>query len=145
MNALKKLFQRSKKILVPGANVVKLYPMWGSGEAIYFWAERGQVHWEDGRTNGYGTLSIKEACERVLAISEMAIESSDDRRWAKERYDIQAFVTGMENVIRQAQEQGDPHSPDAGRELKRRRAKPVSMSRAIDNVIVGDPTSPYSL
>lgn len=137
--------QRSRKILTPSSTVAKQYPWWGKGEPLYFWAERGLVCWEDARTNGYGTLSIKEACERVLALSQMIINSSEDRRWQTERVETQRFITNMEHVIRMARDQGSPDAPDAGADHRRRRAKSVSVARAVDRVVVGDPADSYNL
>lgn len=135
------ILQRSQKILTttPTANVVKMLPMWGKGEPLYLWAERGLVHWEYAATNGFGTMTWQDAARRVQALSEMVIKSSEDRKWAKERYELQRIICDMESVIRQAKEQGSPDNPDAVRDHVRRRSKSAVVPRNIDQVIAGDP------
>lgn len=128
---------RSRNILTLTANVVKLYPMWGKGDPLYLWAERGLVHWEYAETNGYGSMTWRDAVKRRQGISDMVHKSSEDRRWDKERRDTQRFVVAMEKVIRQAMEQGAPDDPDAGRDAKRRRKKMSVVPRGTDNIIGG--------
>ena len=131
----KKIAQRSRRI-VTSANVVKLYPMWGKGEPLYLWAENGLVCWENAATNGYGTMKWADAAERVISLSEMTFKSGEERSWAKERRQMQTFVTEMEHVIRQAKDQGCPDAPDAGAERKRRGRAQSVVPRDFDNVVV---------
>lgn len=133
---------RSRKILVHGDhNLAKLFPMWGEGEALYIWAERGLICWEDGRTDigEYSTMSWETAANRVLALSEMVVRSSEDRKWAKERVALQNFIIKMEEVIRQARDQGSPfdfgHTP---RSIARKRKQTVIRPRKVDRVVKGD-------
>lgn len=135
---------RSSKLLIEGDhNVVKQFPMFGAGEPLYWWSERGLVMWEDARTNGYGTMTWQECAFRVSAISDMITNSSEDGDYADERIAMQRFVCSMERVIRQAKETGGPLDKGAAQEHARRRAKSVSMAntRRIDNVVAGD--DPY--
>lgn len=130
--------QRSRQLFTPTARIVKLNPMWGKGGPLYLWAERGMVHWEYAETNGYGTMSWQDAARRVQALSEMTLKSSEDRRWGKERVEMQRFIVRMESVIRQAKEQGSPDDPDAVKEAKRRRKRTSIAPRAMDNIIGRD-------
>lgn len=130
--------QRSRCILVPDANVVKQYPMWGKGEPIYYWAERGLVNWERAETDTYGTLTVRDACQRVSALSDMVILSSEDPRWAHERRMLQKFIHEMESVIRQAKEQGEPDNPDTRKDAERRRKKMSIGPRTIGKIVTGD-------
>lgn len=137
---------RSRTIVnVNSPDVAKLFPLWGKGVPIYLWAERGMICWEDARTNGYGTISVKDALERVQGISAMIPKASEDRRWNHERQAIQIFVQHMELVIRKAQEQGTPDDPQSGATHAARRRSVVSVGRKFDNVVVGDPHDPYVL
>lgn len=131
----KKIVQRSQRILVPSANVVKLYPMWGDGEPIYLWAENGLVCWENAATDGYGTMKWADCADRVLALSQMTFKSSEERSWQTERRKMQKFVADMEPIIRQAKDQGCPDAPDSGAERKRRGRKQSVVPRDFDNVV----------
>ena len=39
-------------------------------KAVRWWAERGQLHWEDSRTNAYDTVSVREFLLRLQGISD---------------------------------------------------------------------------
>ncbi len=137
---------RSAKIInVRSPDIAKLFPLWGKGAPIYLWADNGLICWEDGRTNGYSTISVQTALERVKGISDMIPPSSEDRRWNYERQAMQTFVQHMELVIRKAQEQGTPDDPQSAATHAARRRAVVSVGRKFDNVVVGDPHDPYDL
>ena len=128
---------RSERILVEGDhNVVKMFPLFGKGEPLYMWAERGLICWEYAKTNGYGTMYWRDAAERVLGLSEMLSrrDPNDDALYRDERERLQRFVCSMEDVIRKAKEQGSPDDDVAARDLARRRAKTVMVPRKIDAV-----------
>ena len=115
----------------------KLFPLWGNGAPLYIWAENGLICVEDARTNGYKTMSWKDAALRTLGLSQMAINSSEDRRWSQERADLQRFVIAMQRVIQKARAQGAPD--DNGESLEsvvRERKQCVAPRRP--HVIVGD-------
>lgn len=97
---------------------------------MWFWAERGLIHWEDSRPNTlahkrFGSMPWRDAALRVRALNEMTIKSSEDKRWAVERRRLQAFLADMEHVIRTAQEHGSPFDDGALEEYRRR--KPTSV------------------
>jgi hypothetical protein len=136
---------RSNKLLITGRghNVVKQFPMFGKGDALYWWAENGIIHWEDSRPRGkrpdgqYGTLAWDEAARRVLNLSQMIYNSSEEGHYADEKRRMQQFVCDMEKVIQQAREQGTPDDPDAVKEAQRRRATSVLSPGKISNVVAG--------
>jgi hypothetical protein len=125
-------------LLVRGTpETARLDPLWGQGNPMYLWAEQGLVCCEDGRTNGFRTISWVDAARRVHALSQMIINSSEDHRWRKERIATQRFVIAMENVIRKAREQGAPY--DSGQSLQsviRQRERKVVPQKC--HVISGD-------
>ena len=128
----------SDALLFNGApRTARLDPLWGSGNPLYLWAEDGLVCCEDGRTNGFRTLSWREAAERTHALSQMIINSSEDPRWRKERLGIQRFVVAMEEVIRKARDQGAPY--DNGESIQsvvRKRLRKITPQKC--HVIQGD-------
>src|SRR5690606_10188059 len=106
------------------------------GQPLRMWAERGLVHWEDPRTNGYGSMRWKTAARRVLALSQMVGNKTTEKglgKYANERYIIQRFVTEMEKVIARAKLQGSPDDPEACREAKRRRRLSIA-PRRVDSI-----------
>jgi hypothetical protein len=105
--------------------------LFGKGYPIHFWADKGLVRWEDEReglspAKKRGFMWWQEAAKRVLALSQMVINSSEDRRWDHERQILQQFISEMELVIAKAKEQGGPlDGPGVHREYKRRRPTTV--------------------
>lgn len=100
--------------------VAQQWPLFGKGAPVHFWAERGLVQWEDQRETvpqhkKRGRMDWRDAAERVLALSEMVMKSSEDSRWANERQRLQKFISEMEEVIRKAKEQGGPNDGGAVR------------------------------
>ena len=134
------IVSRSQKLIVEGDhNVVKMQPLWGKGPTLRLWAERGLICWEDERTDGgYGTMTVREACQRVLALSEMAVNSSEDPKWQHERRQIQDFVCRMENVIRQAREQGEPFDNKTTMMSEARRRRKMVEPRKLNRIVIGD-------
>jgi hypothetical protein len=106
--------------------------MYGRGEPVYFWAEGGLVHWEDGRETlpvekRYGVMSWIDAAKRRIGLVEMMPTSSENggKNWRHERAQLQKFMCDLERVIQMAKEQVPPDSQDAAAERRRRR--PVSV------------------
>jgi hypothetical protein len=99
--------------------VVKQFPMFGKGEVLYLWAERGLVHYEYAKTNGYGSMTWDEAGRRVLALSEMIRKPSES--YADERLRMQNFVVSMTDVIRKAKAQGGPFTLAETKAINNRR------------------------
>ena len=135
------IVRRSTRILLVGEhhNVVKQWPMFDKGPELYWWAENGRIAWEDARNNEFGTLSIDECGMRVRNLSAMIGKPSEDKTYTDERIKMQEFICGMEGVLRQAIEQGDPYADDTARVNKRRRPTSIVVPRKLDAVISGDP------
>ena len=117
--------------------VATQWPLFGQGRPVHFWADSGLVRWEDDRdglqpAKKRGFIYWQQAAKRVLALSEMVTKSSEGG-FADERQRIQRFITEMEEVIRQAKEQGGPLDGDAvRREYKRRRPTTVVRPTIVD-------------
>jgi hypothetical protein len=90
------------------ANVAQQFPLWGKGNVVRYWAERGLVHWEDSKDGAYGSMFWQEASLRVIGLSDMVNNSRDEGLYSDEIYKTQKFICEMEKVIRQAKEQGGP-------------------------------------
>lgn len=111
--------------------VATQWPLFGRGYPVHYWADKGLVRWEDEREGlpprkKRGFMYWQDAARRVLGLSEMVIKSSEDNRWNHERRVLQQFITEMEEVIRQAKEQGGPlDGASVHREYKRRRPTTV--------------------
>jgi len=66
-------------------------------------------------------------------VSEMILKSSEDHRWGKERRVCQQFICEMEEVCRQAREQGNPmENVDYLAERRRRRPKTVIVPQVVN-------------
>lgn len=114
------------------------WPLFGKGHPVRFWAEKGLIKWRD-ETPGlppgkqYGVMLWQKAAKHVIGISEMVINSSEDRKWAHERRVLQQFISEMEAVIREAKEQGGPlDGGSVARDYVRRRPKSVIMPQVVD-------------
>lgn len=115
--------------------VATQWPLFGSGRPVHFWADKGLVRWEDERDNlppakKRGFMYWQQAAKRVLALSEMVIKSSEDRRWDRERQILQKFIGEMEDVIRRAKEQGGPLDGEMVRREHRRR-RPTTVMKPV--------------
>ena len=85
--------------------------------AVRWWADRGLLHWEDSRDNGYGVVSVREFLLRLNGISEML---SNGRKKDNEGFmhsdEVDRHVRFIEealNLVRKAKEQGMPEDPQA--------------------------------
>ena len=96
---------------------------------LRLWADRGIVHIEDSKDNVYTTISVKEALNRMQAISDMVTNTlemkGDITRFFKALESNQEFLDQMVKVCRKAQIQGMPTDPQARKELARRRPTTV--------------------
>lgn len=99
---------------------------------LYFWPERGLIHCEDSRTNGYKSMSVKEAMERTRAISDMCARSrASSRHVFMDPHTTtvhQRFVQEMIRICEVARAQGEPHDDAAAKELAARRPKTFVLS-----------------
>ena len=109
--------------------------------AVRWWAERGQLHWEDSRTNAYGSVSVREFLYRLKAINDMI---SNGRRkdnegimHADEIERHQKFIEEALGLINKAKEQGIPEDPKVRRHKAMDRpitmVIPSSLSSSIDD------------
>ena len=88
-------------------------------KAVRWWAERGQLHWEDSRTNGYGVVSVREFLLRLQGISDML---SNGRKKDNEGFmhsdEVERhmwFIEEALGLVRKAKEQGIPEDPEVRR------------------------------
>lgn len=120
-----------------GRAYAKLYPFWGEGAPMYFWAETGLVLWENGRENcppdeRFGSMTWRDARLRVLDLSEMVFKSTEKGYYRDEANRIKKFICEMEDVIRTAKEQGGPFDDGAAEEYRRRRPKTFIKPQIVD-------------
>jgi hypothetical protein len=99
-----------------------------------YWAERGLIHHEDTNTGEYQTLNVRSFLHRVQALSDMlgnapATMAGDRFAHQDEVKRQMRFVELAIDLARLAKHQGMPSDADARKELKKRRATSVSMSR----------------
>lgn len=85
--------------------------------AVRWWAERGQLHWEDSRTNAYGVVSLREFLLRLQGINDMISNgrSKDNEGFmhADEVERHMRFIEQALELVRKAKEQGAPDDPVA--------------------------------
>lgn len=83
--------------------------------AVRWWADRGQLHWEDSRTNGYGVVSVKEFLMRLQAINDMLSngnrKANEGMMHADEVERHMRFVEQALELVKKAKEQGVPEDP----------------------------------
>lgn len=104
--------------------VVRSYP-------YVFWAERGRIHVEDERNNGYKSISVPRATRRLAAIAmankTAAKQAAHNDFWWDEVERRQRFVEEMLMLIETAKVQGEPEDPTTIRDFEIMRPKQVSM------------------
>ena len=121
-----------------GRAIATQFPLFGDGYPVHFWAEKGLVRFEDERPDvephkKFGVLDWRVAAENVLALSDLIIRSSEDPSWAHERQKLQQFICDMEEVIKEAKNQGGPlDGPDVIKERVRRRPKSVIVPQVVE-------------
>ena len=88
-------------------------------KAVRWWAERGQLHWEDSRTNAYDTVSVREFLLRLQGISDML---SNGRKKENQGFmhsdEVERHMRFIEEaleLVRKAKEQGIPEDPKVRR------------------------------
>lgn len=123
-----------------GQAVAELYPFWGEGAPMYFWAEQGLVLWENSRENcppdkRFGSMTWYDAGVRVRSLSQMIFKSAEKGYYRDEANRLKGFISEMEDVIRTAKEQGSPFDEEAAEEYRRRRPKTVIMPQVVDLTI----------
>ena len=88
-------------------------------KAVRWWAERGQLHWEDSRTNAYDPVSVREFLLRLQGISDML---SNGRKKENQGFmhsdEVERHMRFIEEaleLVRKAKEQGIPEDPKVRR------------------------------
>jgi|694.fasta_scaffold15362_10 hypothetical protein len=103
-------------------------------KAVRWWAERGQLHWEDSRTNGYGIVAVREFLYRLKAINDMLSngKSKDNEGFlhADERERHMRFIEAGLDLVKKAKEQGMPQDPTARKHALQRLPVTVVMPSA---------------
>jgi hypothetical protein len=99
-------------ILLGNQHGVVFFGPTASPKAVRWWAERGQLHWEDSRDNGYGTVSIRDFLLRLQGINDMISngkrKENEGFLHAEELERHQRFIEEALALVRKAKEQGDP-------------------------------------
>ncbi len=98
-------------------------------QSVRWWAERGILHWEDARDNGYGSVGIKEFLYRLQAINDMIANGKRKENEGFMHVDEigrhQRFIEEALGLVQRAKEQGDPGDPDVRKHKAQNR--PVTM------------------
>lgn len=88
-------------------------------KAVRWWAERGQLHWEDSRDNAYGVVSLREFLLRLQGINDMVSNgrSKDNEGFmhADELERHMRFIERALDLVHKAREHGEPDDPVAQR------------------------------
>lgn len=107
-------------------------------KAVRWWADRGQLHWEDSRDNTYGVVSIREFLMRLKAINDMLangkrVENKNFLHWDEVERQTR-FVEQALELVKKAKQQGDPHNPDVLTQQRHERTLPVAMPQELATV-----------
>ena len=105
--------------------------------AVRWWADRGLLHWEDSRTNGYGSVSVKEFLLRLKAINDMLSngnkKSNEGMMHADEVERHMRFIEQALQLVAKAKEQGDPQDPEVVRHKAQDRPITMVMPSCLSN------------
>lgn len=116
-------------ILLGNMNGVVYFGTRANPKAVRWWAERGQLHWEDSRDNNYGVVSVKEFLLRLQGISDMISngKSVENKGFmhADELERHMRFVEEAVELVRKAKEQGIPE--DARVRKHKAQEQPISV------------------
>lgn len=104
-------------------------------KAVRWWADRGQLHWEDSRDNGYGIVSVREFLYRLQAINDMISNGSrkatEGMMHADEVERHQRFIEEALELVRKAKEQGLPQDPEVRKHKAQERPISVVMPSSL--------------
>lgn len=107
-------------------------------KAVRWWAERGQLHWEDSRDNTYGVVSVREFLYRLKAINDMLSNGKHKENEGVMHVDEverhQRFVEQAIELAKKAKEQGMPQDPEVRRHKAQELPISVSMPSCLSNV-----------
>ena len=109
--------------------------------AVRWWAERGQIHYEDSRTNKYEALSVRTFLERLSAISDMIgngkKKENQDFMYADEIERHVRFLEDGLQLAKIAKEQGMPQDPRVRKQKASEITRPVLIPAALTKQIFG--------
>lgn len=99
-----------------------------------FWANNGWIHCQH-PVEGHKQMRVKEALERVYALSQMLRNSSEKDliKYADTRERIQSFVDAMVDICKRAQEQGEYDDASMTRDKVRRLSKSISVPKSFSS------------
>jgi len=84
-------------------------------KAVRWWAERGQLHWENSQDNSYGVVSVREFLLRLQGISDMLSNGNKKENegfmHADEVERHMRFIEEAIELVRKARDQGIPQDP----------------------------------
>jgi hypothetical protein len=120
-------------------------------KAVRWWAERGQLHWEDSRDSSYGVVAVREFLLRLKAINEMLSNGSStankDFMHADEVERHMRFIEEGVELAKKAKEQGMPQDAKVRRhklmDLPVSVAMPSTLS-VVSNVIDPKASAAYN-
>lgn len=116
-----------------GKAMAKLYPLFGAGAPVVFWAEGGMVRSKDERPETPierrdRLIPWREMAHRVLVYSQMLVP---DPNWRFERQRAQRWICEMEDVLREAAEQAeDPDGHKSLRQVADEQDRPLPPAKA---------------
>jgi hypothetical protein len=111
-------------------------------KAVRWWADRGQLHWEDSRTNAYGVVSVREFLLRLQGISDMLSngkkKENEGFMHADELERHMRFIEQAVGLVKKAKDQGVPEDPEVRRhkamDLPVTVVMPSSLSSSFDSL-----------
>jgi len=106
-------------------------------KAVRWWAERGQLHWEDSRDNAYGTVALREFLLRLQGINDMVsngrTKENEGFMHADELERHMRFIEQALGLVHKAKEQGAPDDPVAQRHKAMSLPVTVAMPSCLTN------------
>ena len=125
-------------VLIGGNHGVVFFGPRANPKAVRWWAENGQLHWEDSRTNAYGVVSLRDFLYRLQAINDMI---SNGRRKENEGFmhvdEVERHMKFIEEAVelaKKAKEQGIPQDPEVRRHKAMELPVTVAMPSALSDV-----------
>ena len=104
-------------------------------KAVRWWAERGQLHWEDSRDNSYDSVSVKEFLLRLQGINDMISNGKKKENegflHADELERHMKFIEEAIELVKKAKEQGIPEDPRVRKHKAQNRPVTVVMPSSL--------------
>ena len=116
-------------VLLGGQTGVVYFGTRTNPKAVRWWADRGQLHWEDSSDNSYEVVSVKEFLHRLQAVNDMLSngksKENEGMMHADERERHIRFIEEGLELVKKAKEQGMPQ--DARVRQHKIQNKPISV------------------